>query len=52
MINFFAFVLCSMFAIWYGIKGDIGLTLAECGLVLLNVPFVIKWVKSLLSDNK
>lgn len=45
MLNFFAMILCFMFAIFYAGTRDIGFCLLELGLALINLPFAIKWFR-------
>ena len=46
-INFIAFIICVIAAIWQGIYGDLEWCLLEIALALLNLPYAIKWFKEL-----
>lgn len=48
MMNLLAMIVCAIFAIFQGFEGNVGLCLLECVFALLNLPFVIKWVKDRL----
>lgn len=49
-MNFIALVICIIAAIWQGYYGNVGFCLFEVGLVLLNLPYSIKWFKELFED--
>ena len=50
IMNFIAFVVCAIAAIWQGINGHLGWCLVETALALLNLPFSIKWIKELFEN--
>ena len=50
IMNFIAFVVCAIAAIWQGINGHLGWCLIEIALVLINLPFSIKWIKELFEN--
>ena len=52
IMNFLAFILCAMCAIWHGVNGNIVWLLVECGLAIANLPFAIKWIKEFMNDRK
>ena len=45
LMNFIAFVVCAVVAIWQGVNGNLGLCLADIALALINLPYAIKWLK-------
>ena len=49
-MNFIALVVCIIAAIWHGINGNLGWCLIEIVLVLMNLPFSIKWIKELFEN--
>lgn len=51
-INLLAFVLCIVCAIWQGVNGNTVFLLIECGLALINLPFVIMWAIGGKDDNE
>ena len=44
MLNFIAVCLCLMSACWCGYYGKIGLAIMDIILLLLNLPYAIKWL--------
>ena len=52
IMNFLAFILCVMCAIWHGVNGNIAWLLVECGLAIANLPFAIKWIKEFMNNCK
>lgn len=50
IMNFIAFVVCAVAAIWQGINGNLGWCLVEVAFALLNLPFSIKWFKEVFED--
>lgn len=50
IMNFIAFVVCAIAAIWQGINGRLGWCLVEIALALINLPYFIKWLKELFED--
>ena len=50
IMNFIAFVVCAIAAIWQGINGHLGWCLVEIALALINLPYSIKWLKELFED--
>ena len=44
IMNFLAFILCAMCAIWHGVNRNIAWLLVECGFAIVNLPFAIKWI--------
>ena len=50
IINFIAFVVCAIAAIWQGINGHLGWCLVEIAFALINLPYSIKWVKELFEN--
>lgn len=49
MINFIAFALCALTAIYYGINGKVVVCLIELTLAALNLELAIKWIVSLFN---
>lgn len=49
MINFIAFALCLLMAIYFGINGKVVVCLIELTLAALNLEPTIKWIVSLLN---
>lgn len=50
IMNFIAFVVCAVAAIWQGINGHLGWCLVEIALALINLPYSIKWIKELFEN--
>ena len=50
IMNFIAFVVCAIAAIWQGINGHLGWCLVEIALALINLPYSIKWIKELFEN--
>ena len=50
IMNFMAFVVCAIAAIWQGINGHLGWCLVETAFALLNLPYSIKWIKELFEN--
>ena len=50
-LNFVAFVICVMGAIWQGYCGNVGFCLLEIGLALINLPESIVYIKEFYEDN-
>lgn len=50
IMNFIAFVVCAIAAIWQGINGHLGWCLVETAFALLNLPYSIKWIKELFEN--
>ena len=50
IMNFIAFVVCAIVAIWQGINGHLGWCLVETAFALLNLPYSIKWIKELFEN--
>ena len=50
IMNFIAFVVCAIAAIWQGINGHLGWCLVETAFALLNLPYFIKWIKELFEN--
>ena len=49
-INFIAFVVCAVTAIWLGVNGNLGLCLVEIAFALIDLPYAIKWLKEYFAD--
>ena len=49
-INFVAFVICTIAALYQGYCGNMKFCLLEVGLAILNLPQSIKWVKDMLQN--
>lgn len=52
LINFYAFIICIIAAIYHGVNGNIGWFLIECGLALANLPYAIEEIKEFIKNNK
>ena len=50
IMNFIAFVVCAIAAIWQGINSHLGWCLVETAFALLNLPYSIKWIKELFEN--
>ena len=50
IMNFIAFMVCAIAAIWQGINGHLGWCLVETAFALLNLPYSIKWIKELFEN--
>ena len=50
IMNFMAFVVCAIAAIWQGINGHLGWCLVETAFALLNLPYSIKWFKEVFEN--
>ena len=50
LMNFIAFVVCAVAAIYQGVNGNLGSCLLDIALVLINLPYAIKWLKEFFAD--
>ena len=48
LMNFIAFVVCAVAAIYQGVNGNLGSCLLDIALALINLPYAIKWLKEFL----
>lgn len=44
MLNLIAFIICSLGAIVWGFRGDIGMVLFQIMLALINLPWMLEWL--------
>lgn len=50
LMNFIAFVVCAVAAIYQGVNGNLGSCLLDIALALINLPYAIKWLKEFFAD--
>ena len=50
LMNFIAFVVCAVAAIYQGVNGNLGSCLLDIALTLINLPYAIKWLKEFFAD--
>lgn len=50
LMNFIAFVVCAVTAIYQGVNGNLGSCLLDIALALINLPYTIKWLKEFFAD--
>ena len=48
MFNFIVVVLAALVAVWQGCRNDLVACLVDIGVALINLPFAIKWLISVL----
>ena len=50
LMNFIAFVVCAVAAIYQVVNGNLGSCLLDIALALINLTYAIKWLKEFFAD--